>query len=78
MKWIEQGEKPTKYFFNLEKTNYEKKLVREVKLENEEIISNPARVNKEIEAFYRNMYTAKINDNMDNQQKFNEFEHSST
>ena len=41
MKWIEQGEKPTKYFYNLEKTNYEKKLVREVKLENEEIISNP-------------------------------------
>ena len=73
MKWIEQGKKPTKYFFNLEKTNYEKKLVREVKLENEEIISNPAQVNKEIEAFYRNMYTAKINDNMDSQQKFNEF-----
>ena len=36
MKWVEQGEKPTKYFHNLEKTNYEKKLVREVKLENEE------------------------------------------
>ena len=50
-----------------------KKLVREVKLENEEIISNPAQVNKEIEAFYRRMYTAKINDNMDN----NEYEHKS-
>ena len=73
MKWIEQGEKPTKYFFDLEKPNYEKKLVREVKLENEEIISNPAQVNKEIEAFYRNMYTARINDKMDSQQKFNEF-----
>ena len=24
MKWVEQGEKPTKYFYNLEKTNYEK------------------------------------------------------
>ena len=24
MKWIEHGEKPTKYFFNLEKSNYEK------------------------------------------------------
>ena len=40
MKWIEQGGKPTKYFHNLEKTTYEKKLVREVKLENEETISN--------------------------------------
>ena len=64
MKWVE-GEKPTKYFYNLEKTNYEKKLIQEVKLENEEIISNPSQVNKEIEAFYREMYTAKINDNMD-------------
>ena len=50
-KWREQGEKPTKYFHDLEKTNYEKKLVREVKLENEETISNPAQVNKEIEDF---------------------------
>ena len=36
IKRVEQGEKPTKYFHNLEKTNYEKKLAREVKLENEE------------------------------------------
>ena len=26
VKWVEEGEKPTKYFFNLEKRNYEKKL----------------------------------------------------
>ena len=26
MKWIEQGEKPTKYFHNLENINYEKKI----------------------------------------------------
>lgn len=26
LKWIEPGEKPTKYFFNLEKSNYEKKI----------------------------------------------------
>ena len=25
VRWIEKGEKPTKYFFNLEKKNYEKK-----------------------------------------------------
>ena len=36
IKWVEQGEKPTKYFHNLEKTNQEKKLLREVKQENEE------------------------------------------
>ena len=47
MKWVEQGEKPTKYFHNLEETNYEKKLVGEVKLENEERVSYSAQVNKE-------------------------------
>ena len=36
IKWVEQGEKPTRYFHNLEKTNQEKKLLREVKQENEE------------------------------------------
>ena len=40
VKWFEQGEKPTKYFFNLEKTNYEKKLIREVKLENVETVTD--------------------------------------
>ena len=53
-----------------------KKLIREVKLENEEILSNPSQVNKEIEAFYRKMYTAKINDNMDShayEHKFHDF-----
>ena len=62
-KWFEQGEKPTKYFFNLEKNNYEKKLIREIKLENDEIISNSAQVNKEIEDFYSKMYTSKITNN---------------
>ena len=62
-KWFEQGEKPTKYFFNLEKNNYEKKLIREVKSENDEVISNFVQVNKEIEKFYSKMYTSKINGN---------------
>ena len=59
MKWFELGEKPTKYFFNLEKNNYEKKLIREVELANGEIISDPVQVNKEIEDFCQNMYTSK-------------------
>ena len=30
-RWLEQGEKPTKYFFNLEKNNYDRKIVKELK-----------------------------------------------
>ena len=40
-----------------------KKLIREVELENGEIISDPIQVNKEIRNFYQNMYTSKINGN---------------
>ena len=60
VKWFEQGEKPTKYFFNLEKTNYEKKLIREVKLENGETVTDEVQVKKEIEAFYQSLYTSKF------------------
>ena len=68
MKWIEQGEKPTKYFFNLEKSLYEKKLIRELKLENDEITSNPTLINKEIESFYANTYTSKFDETRISQQ----------
>ena len=62
IKWFEQGEKSTKYFFNLEKMNYEKKLIREVKLENNETVTDAAQINKEIEAFYQSLYTSKSGD----------------
>ena len=33
VKWVKQGEKPTKYFFNLEKRNYEKKIITQLKVQ---------------------------------------------
>ena len=30
IRWIEKGEKPTRYFFNLEKRNYHKKIVSQL------------------------------------------------
>ena len=58
-----QGENPTKYFFNLKKIDlWKKKLIREVRLENDEIISNFSLRNKEMENVYRNMYTVKIDE----------------
>ena len=37
-RWIENGEKPTKYFFNLEKQNSEKKIITQLKTTDGEII----------------------------------------
>ena len=59
-KWIEEGEKPTKYFFNLEKRNYEKKTILQVKLENGKTTSDLKKVNKEIGRFFSNMFTTKL------------------
>ena len=58
-RWIEKGEKPTNYFFNLEKRNFEKKVIAQLKLENGEIISDMKQVNLEIESFYSDLLETK-------------------
>ena len=60
MRWIEKGEKPTKYFFNLEKLNYEKKVITQLKDETGKIISDLNLINKEIEDFYCDLLTSKL------------------
>ena len=59
-RWIENGEKPTKYFFNLEKQNYEKKIITQLKTTDGEIISDLTKINKEIENYYKNFLTSRI------------------
>ena len=59
-RWIENGEKPTKYFFNLEKQNYEKKIITQLKTTDCEIISDLTKINKEIENYYNNFLTSRI------------------
>ena len=59
-RWIENGEKPTKYFFSLEKQNYEKKIITQLKTTDGEIISDLTKINKEIENYYNNFLTSRI------------------
>ena len=56
-RWFEQGEKPTKYFFNLEKRNYDKTIVLE------QILTNFKKVNKRIEDHFSKILNSKIVDN---------------
>ena len=51
VKWVEQGEKPTKYFFNLEERNYEKKIITQLKVIDGEVIFDIKQINKEIEEY---------------------------
>ena len=53
---IERGEKPTKYFFNLEKRNYDKKIVTQLYNGEEELLSDFKKINKEIENHFSRYY----------------------
>jgi len=58
-RWVENGERPTKYFFNLEKRNYNKKTISELRLQDESTTNNENVILNEIETFYKNLYTSE-------------------
>ena len=58
VRWYEEGEKSTKYFFNLEKRNYQKKTMRKLNL-NGDIIEDPKVILNEQKNFYQNLYTSQ-------------------
>ena len=43
------------FFFNLEKRNFEQKVIAQLKLENGEIISDMKQINQEIKSFYSDL-----------------------
>jgi len=57
-RWIEDGEKLTKFFFNLEKQNY-KKIITQLKTTDGESISDMTKINKEIENYYNYYYSLR-------------------
>ena len=59
-RWIEQGEKPTKYFFNLEKPNYNHKTIKELKHPDGKSVTKEEEIVEEIEIFYKELYTSII------------------
>ena len=58
-RWVEQGERPTKYFFNMEKRNYNKKTIRELRLEDESTTINDKQILDQIEVYFRDLYTSE-------------------
>ena len=57
-RWIEQGEKPTKYFCNLEKRNYNHKTIKELKHPDGKSVTKEEEILEEIEIFYKELYTS--------------------
>ena len=69
-RWVEQGERPTKYFFNLEKRNYNKKTVWELRLEDETTTTNDKQIRDQIEAYLKDVYTSVKTSSLDEYDEF--------
>ena len=54
--WYELGEKPTKYFLNLEKRNKAESHIRKIYNENNEESSDPNEILAKLKEFYSNLY----------------------
>ena len=54
------GEKPTRYFFNLEKRNYEEKVILQLKTRSDEIITDIKEINKEIEIYFSELLQSQL------------------
>lgn len=61
VKWHEEGEKCSKYFFDLEKQNYIKKNMTKIKV-NDKVITDQKTIQEEQVNYYRNLYSSKISD----------------
>ena len=58
-RWYEHGEKNSKYFYNLEKTNQRKKHITSLKISDHTKLTNPKEILEEEERFFKQIYTSK-------------------
>ena len=55
--WVEQGEKSTKYFFNLEKRRQQKKEMTELNSSTGVLLSDSKDIRKEMNSFYQDLFS---------------------
>ena len=61
VRWIQEGKKPTKYFFNMERKNFNKKIISELTVADGCLTVNENQIMHEIKLFYENLYTSSNN-----------------
>ena len=62
---LQEGEKPTQYFCNIENRNYVNKSVGFLEKQNGEIIDDQKTILNEVKEFYENLYTEKVTQDVD-------------
>ncbi|KAK3093924.1 hypothetical protein FSP39_021885 [Pinctada imbricata] len=61
-KWVEEGEKPSKYFCHLESRNFTNKLIPKIEEDNGNIISEQHEILEATKKFYENLYSSREHD----------------
>ena len=69
-RWVENGERPTKYFFNLEKRNYNRKTISELWIQDDSTACNVKQILDQIEGYFKKLYTSE---NTSSQEEYDEF-----
>ena len=57
--WLSDGEKPTKYFFSLEKSNYTEKTIKCIELDSGEHITDQKEILNEVRKFYSILFSSQ-------------------
>ena len=65
LQWVEQGEKNTKYFLNLEKQNYNLKYIKKLITNETTALIKPNEILEEERRFYRNLYSTRLPNNQE-------------
>ena len=77
VRWAEEGEKPTKYFCNLESRNHINKTIFKITKDNGDTINKQEEILKEVKNFHSNLYkTHDIIEDKDIQEIFNDLQMS--
>ena len=61
-RWVEEGEKPTKYFYTLESRNYTNKTIQNIELPDGNIIYDQEQILNLTKSFYENLYRSHENE----------------
>ena len=59
LQWLQDGEKPSKYFSNIENKNFIEKTIRKVRLNNGEVITDQEGILSQVQQYYSNLFKSK-------------------
>lgn len=59
VQWLDEGERPTKYFCSLENKNFTTKTIKKLKLDNDDIVTDQKEILNETKKFYEKLFKNK-------------------